>query len=224
MNHGIRDFFESANTFSDVISLHDPGLTYEMVTEKVPSFLRGWFELMQLDNRVRFEFFLDYWLNALAYTSHAYDAITHFFSRIQDLTVYLTKGKKNEPYVAHLIYCMKEEPGFFLGGLPLDEEQIEQLSKEYNFPFPTDYLDFFRIHNGFRRSKDGGIIASYDMKKELRIQSNVFPFYHSFGFDSYRCFFSEKGGNVFCENNSDTFPSFLDWLLSYIDPHWSNHG
>ena len=219
MNRSISDFFEA---FSDVISIHETHLCYEMVTEKVPSFLRGWFELMKLDSRVKFEFFRDYWLNTLAYTPQAYDAITHFFSRIEDFTVYLTKREKDESYVASLIYCMKEEADFFLGGLPLGEKQIDQLTKKYNFPFPTDYLDFFRIHNGFCRSKDEGLVPTFKMRKELEKQPKIFPFYT--GYDSYQWFFKFQGENVFCESGTTTFPSFLDWLLSYINPNWSNHG
>lgn len=196
MNCDLRSFFQRENTFSDVLSLHETHLTYEMVKEKDPSFLREWFEMMRLDHRVRFEFFRDYWLNSLAFTPHTYDAITHFFSRVEDIMVYLMKSGKDAPYVSNLIYCMKEESDFFLGALPLNEKQIEQFAKECNFPLPIDYLHFLRIHNGFRRSKDAGIISSWNMSKEMKEHSKVFPFY----------------------------PSFLDWLLFYIDVHWCCHG
>jgi len=221
------DYFKEGN-FHDVISLHDQkGLTWEKAKEKAPTLPKGWWELSHLDEGVKLEFIRDFWFNALPYLPHIYRFLDTFFAGVKELGTYLVQRCEKGPFEVFLAYSLKDR--FFLGRPPLLEKEIEAFKRTVDFPLPEDFLNFFRIHNGFSKGADTGIISSYALNEELehfiRGQEGLhlgdkvvdpgllLPFYRSFGLDIYQCFYKDwypdgEVGNVLCSLSDKTISSW----------------
>lgn len=97
---------------------------------------------------------------------------------------------------------------------------IVNLQCNFNDVLPKDYMSFLKIHDGFNKHSDTGIIKSSSLlsiyeKLQERIQNEVIysgrrviepraliPFYESFGQPSFQCFYLDwipidEVGNVF---------------------------
>lgn len=263
MEEDMYDIFGAAGKhFHQVIALHESShLTWEEVTSMAPLLPRGWFELAALPVEYRVEFTCDYWLSCLPFTSQKSGRLEkklgEFFDSVEEIGVFATQSKKGEAFEVHMVYSLKENAGFFQGGPPATPEAIETLIKRFeSITFPTDYLAFLRIHDGFSKYTDTGILKSRDvtqvyqklqhqLAEELLVRpdgetidpSRLVPFYESFGLHCYQCFYADwypegQIGNVyfseherFMSNFLDrnrleenlAFPSFLDWLIFYLE-------
>lgn len=208
----MRDSIATCLGESDLVFFHEKEkLSFEEAKKGFPQISKGWFELSKLQPPVRLEFIRDYWINAVPYFPHVYAAFDRFFSQVEEIGIV---GSKRGVYMT---YTLKTT--FFIGGIPLSDEGIETLKGQFDFPFPKDYLHFFRIHNGFAKGKDTGILpaeALPDACKNVRSREGIircgqevvdlqelFPFYRSFGLDVYQCFYQNwyvdgQVGNVLC--------------------------
>lgn len=210
--------------FHQVIPLHTAHLPWEKVVSLVPAISRGWYELAGLPVQDRIEFTRDYWLAKLPYHADLSDQISAFFSRLDDIGIFLTQQKAKAPFSAQLVYSLADNGGFFHGELPADDAAINAL--QALFPdtlFPGDYMAFLRIHNGFAKLTDTGILPStriqescaafqkmHEAESEPVLTADgalvnpeaLIPFYESFGMPFFQCFWKEwypdqEMGNVY---------------------------
>ena len=211
-------------SFHEVLPLHQSqDVTWKEVRDKEPLFPRGWYELAHLSSEDRIDFTKEYWLSRMPYHAKLMGAIQHFFSSLDDVGVYLLQKEIGEPFEACLMYHLKEDKGFFRGKPSADDEDIFEVEKVFKDAIPPpDYLAFLRIHNGFSKAADTGLVTTYDLEDRTREfrqlidledpiitatgalvnPDSLIPFYESFGMPVYQCFWTEwypnsEMGNVY---------------------------
>lgn len=222
----------SKGHFHKVIALHEkPELSWESISKIAPELCKGWFELSCLSSQDRIEFTQDFWLAKEPYHPKLDEFLTKFFGSLEDIAVYITQKKYDDPYEAHLVYCLKDDAGFFRGGPPATEKELANLQKAFsNFILPADYLAFLQIHNGFHKTTDcTGLICSSYMESAYKAfqklmdeqgilttykgtivdPSKLIPFYESFGMPFFQCFWAEwypenEMGNVYYSGMTKT--------------------
>ncbi len=230
MGNSIRDYFSSASddlpkgNFHRVIALHeDPHLEWETLHKSAPNLCRGWYELAKLNKKDRIEFLSEYWMNKLPYRQGVSEFLAGFLQNLDDIGVYITQRVFDATYECYLVYCLKEDSGFYKGLPPATDEQVQALLKQFpDLMLPPDFLAFLQIHNGFSKTTDStGIIPSgsiYEYYEKFQAlpaneviktlagndvnPSALIPFYKSFGMPYYQCFWSEwypegEMGNVY---------------------------
>ncbi len=210
--------------FHRVIPLQDePLLDWREASDLAPRLSRGWYELAQLSIQDRLEFTRDFWLAKLPYHPNLNEFINKFFATIDDIGIFLTQKKYEDPFEVHLVYSLADNSGFFHGYASASDKEIIDLQKDFpDYILPMDYLAFLQIHDGFAKLTDTGITQSRAMKegyeafqKMLREQEPVvtnkgasvnptalIPFYESFGLPFFQCFWGEwypqqEMGNVY---------------------------
>lgn len=247
MDNHIKDFFcqncdqSPRGNFHKVIALHaEPSIPWEYVSSLVPNMCKGWYELAHLDTEDRLQFLCDFWMTKLPFHPKLNSFLTTFFHSLDDIGVFVTQQKYDDPFEAHLVYSLKKDRGFFRGASPATEQQLLELQKTFpNVIFPKDYLSFLQIHNGFAKTTDiTGIIAisellsSYQDFQSLILEEGLLstsegrpvnpkaliPFYESFGMPFYQCFWGEwypqeEMGNVYYSDLTKTISD-----VNTIDP------
>jgi len=238
MDYHVKEYYRQSSdetphgNFHAVIALHEnPNLSWKSLKDKVPDLSRGWFELAHLSAKDRIEFTRDFWLSKLPYSPNLNDFLYRFFSTLDDIGVFITQKKFEDPYDTHLVYSIKNNSGFFRGAPPISEKHLLILQKSFSdFMLPSDYLAFMQIHDGFRKATDcTGITRSTDMlevykRLQYLIQQHepimtsrgatvdpktLIPFYESFGMPFYQCFWAEwypkeEMGNVYYSGETNT--------------------
>lgn len=238
MDHHLEDYYRQSSDetprghFHSVIALHRaPDITWEVISEKVRTLPRGWFELANLPGKDRIEFLRDFWMSKLPYRQGFDEFISRFFASLDDIGIFMTQKKFDDPYEPHLIYSLKGDNGFFRGDPPISDEELAALQKAFpNILLPNDYLAFLQIHNGFCKTTDcTGIINSnlvpeiysslcsflqqqdpiYTSRGAIVDPLSLVPFYKSFGMPFYQCFWTEwypeqEMGNVYFMQESRT--------------------
>jgi len=234
MDKHIKDFFSSssagnagpAGKFHQVISLNDrPELTWAEVTAKMPNFPRGWFELSHLTPEDRVSFTSEYWNTKIPFDLTINPSLGKFFKSLDDIAIYLTQKKYDDPYDVTMVYSIGDNGGFFRGQLPASDEDCITLQDQFSeIIFPDDYIAFLQIHNGFKKSIDCTgilpVLEVYQVYRRLREDvegqdevittragdlvnpATLIPFYESFGMPHFQCFweewYNEHGmGNVY---------------------------
>lgn len=227
----VKEFYQqfsdetSRGRFHKVIALHEnKEINWKIAQEKAPELCKGWFELAQLNPKDRVEFCRDFWLTKMPFHPHFPKFLTHFFSLVDDVEVFLVQPKFDDPFEAHMVYSMKNDAGFFRGFSGATEKEILLLQQAFSeFILPNDYLAFLEIHNGFCKTTDmTGITKSTVMEesyknfqimlaqqerltttKSLAVNpKTLIPFYESFGMPFFQCFWAEwypeqEMGNVY---------------------------
>jgi SMI1 / KNR4 family (SUKH-1) len=262
MNSHVRRFYRTfvdeetpVRFYHQVIPLHEhPEMAWDEIQQKIPSFPKGWHELARLPAGDRIEFIQDYWLSTLPFVSHVHTSLQNFFSNLDDIGVYLTQSQIDSSFECEIVYSLRDDSSFFHGAPP-SETQIELLKRTFNEALPDDYLAFLKVHDGFSKHSDTGIIRTKDLTSlynqlQERIQnemvysgktavdpSDLIPFYEAFGEPSFQCFYlrwtpMKSPGNVYYSmaegrisdvndpsawNQNLAFPTFLDWLIFYIE-------
>lgn len=239
MDHHIRDFYRQSSdesprgNFHKVIALHDaPDIDWELISAQVPRLSRGWYELSRLQTKDRIEFIRDYWLSKLPFRQGLAEAITRFFSSLDNLGIYITQQKWDDPFQVEMVYSLKGDSGFYRGGSPATEEDILRIKKHFSdYMLPLDYLAFLQIHDGFWKTTDctgltksAKLDESYQKFQEMLSKfppattagdpitpKSLIPFYESFGMPYYQCFWAEwypeeEMGNVYYSGESKTIP------------------
>ncbi len=211
--------------FHRVIPLHDePLIDWQEASEIAPKLCRGWYELAQLPVEDRIEFTREFWLAKLPYRPHLNEFLMKFFASLDDIGVFLTQQKYEDPFDVHLVYSLSGNSGFFHGAAPASDAEIINLQKDFpNYILPADYLAFLQIHNGFAKLTDTGMMPSTKMKESYESfqklmeegpepitttaghsvdPMSLIPFYESFGMPFFQCFWGEwypdqEMGNVY---------------------------
>ncbi len=231
---------EISKHFHKVVALHEErDLEWEALSGQIPLLSRGWFELSRLPKEDRIEFTREFWLAKLPFISpnesHLEERLYTFFESLEDIEIFATQAKENQPFEVHMIYGLKENVGFFHGEPPIKESGLESLAKQFaHVNLPPDYIAFLQIHDGFSKYTDTGLIKSRDMARtfqhfqhllaeELLVRpdgqvidpSSLIPFYESFGLHCYQCFYAdwypdEEIGNIYFSEPDRTMSNFLD--------------
>lgn len=221
--------------FHRVIALHEePMVDWGEASELAPNLCRGWYELAQLPLQDRLEFTREFW--CAKFTSHPtfVEFIVNFFDTVDDIGIFLTQQKYDDPFSVQLVYSLSENSGFFHGCPPAAENVIINLQKVFSdYILPADYLNFFRIHNGFAKLTDSGITKTEDMQEgyenlqkvlekgePLRTTSGIpinpkslIPFYKSFDMPFFQCFCGDwypdqEMGNVYYSGLTHTVSDY----------------
>jgi SMI1 / KNR4 family (SUKH-1) len=227
MNSQVRRFYRTfvdkeapVRFYHNVIPLHEsPEVGWDQIQEKMPSFPKGWHELARLPSSDRIEFVRDFWLTTLPFVSHVHAFLNEFFNRLDDLGIYLTQSRFDSSFECEVVYSLSDDSSFF-HGFPPSEERIEALREAFDDRLPEEYLAFLKVHDGFSKHSDTGIIRSKDLrsiydKLQDKIQNEaifcgnqmiapkeLIPFYESFGEPSFQCFYLDwtpigSPGNVY---------------------------
>lgn len=214
MNSHVRRFYRTyvdedtpVRFYHQVIPLHEnKEMAWEEIREKIPHLPKGWFELSQLHIEDRIEFIKDFWLSTLPFVSHIHAFLDIFFNRLDDIGVYATQSRFDSSYECEIVYSLRDDTSFF-HGMPPSEERIEMLKETFNDELPEDYLTFLKIHDGFSKHSDTGIIRSHNVRniydrlqerieneiiysgKQIVNPKDLIPFYESFGQLAFQCFY-----------------------------------
>lgn len=231
MDEHIKDFFcqfsdkNPHGQFHKVIALHDaPDGEFELIARALPAASRGWLELAQLPTLDRIELTKDFWQTKMRDYPRFSHFLDKFFATIQDIGIYITQHRFDDPLCCHMVYSLPNESGFFRGMLPASEDDLITIQSYFSeWVLPADYLAFLQVHNGFAKTTDcTGITATTCLVKNyehfqnfLNQQDPLFtskgkpvdskaliPFYESFGMPFYQCFWGEwhpegEMGNVY---------------------------
>lgn len=227
MNSHVRRFYrtfvdkeEPVQFYHKVIALHEsPDMEWEEIREKMPSFPKGWHELSRLPSTDRIEFIRDFWLTTLPFVSHVHSFLNEFFNKLDDVGIYLTQSRFDSAYECEIVYSLSDDTTFF-HGTPPSEGRIEALRSAFDDVLPEDYLAFLKVHDGFSKHSDTGIIRSKNLRgvydrlqekiqneaiycgAEVITPTELIPFYESFGQPSFQCFYLSftplgQPGNVY---------------------------
>ena len=225
MNSLVRQFFSGSkdNPFREVRFLSEENNgSWEEISKIAFNLPRGWYELSRVSEQDRVEFTRDFWLDRLPYHPSAHPAFFEFFEQLDDVVVVLTRRVEDEPMDGELIYSLADNSSFFRGRPPCTEADIQELQREIDVNLPRDFLSFLKIHNGFGKLSEMGLLESEEMgsarrrviemflKTAKRVRSGdvdvdpgaLYPFYEVCGLSSFQCFFSDwypgsEMGNVY---------------------------
>ncbi len=244
MNSLIRQFFQPGrqkeSNFFDVLFLNDHShAKWEEISEKAPHMPRGWFELSRVSPIDRVEFTRDFWLDRLPFYPATHPAFYEFFNQLDDVVVVLTREEKEEFWDAELVYSLEDNSSFFRGQPPCSEANLAELKNEIGASLPRDYLAFKKIHNGFGKLSEMGLLEIGELADARRRvmelllgsdhllksgsmtvdPSSLIPFYEAFGLASYQCFFTDwypgsEMGNVYL--------SGIDYTISDLNANSEN--
>ncbi len=243
MNEHVRHYFTVASEaqegghYHQVIPLEVAGSeTFESAQLKAPLLPKGWWELTRLPSEDRIEFVRGFWFATLPYMPGTSDIIGKFFGELDDIGVILTQQSAGSTFLAQMIYSMRNNSTFFRGLPPALKEERELLRRLFpTHPLPEDFIEFLKIHNGFSKVTDTGLIPAAAIQPTFESfqerlshkppltrgapyneeinPSSLIPFYQSFGTDSYQCFFAdwypqEEMGNLYYSGQDHTLSNF----------------
>lgn len=251
MNKHVNEYFcqysESSNqgNFHKVIAIQDaPDINWNTISLIAPNLSKGWFELCQLPTQDRLDFTFEFWLSKLPYYPKISQTLLKFFGALDDIGVFLSQKKYDDPFHVQMVYSLSEDRGFYRGMPNAREEDLLNLQKLFpEIILPKDYLAFLQIHNGFCKATDcTGITNTSTMNKlytefqtYLERQGEVttkggtpvnprtlIPFYESFGMPYYQCFWNEwhpiqEMGNVYYSGADNTISNPLKKMTGSIE-------
>lgn len=252
MNSLVRQFFTESKevSFKEVLFLSDEkSVDWEQVIRMAPDLPRGWFELSRVATQDRIEFTRDYWLDRIPYHPNAHPAFFEFFETLDDVTVVLTRSDEDEPMNAELVYSLADNSCFFRGRPPSREQDLNELKTEIGVSLPRDYLSFMKIHNGFGKLSEMGLLELEEiaharrrvmdllLQTEKRVKSgevdvdpgSLIPFYEALGLSSFQCFYTDwypgsEMGNVYLSGIDYTLSDVSDkkgWVENLAFPTFS---
>lgn len=138
-----------------------------------------------------------------------------------------------------MVYSLEDNSSFFRGKPPCTEADLAELKNELGVSPPRDYLAFKKIHDGFGKLSEMGLLeigeladarrrviellltANHSLRSGSTIidPSSLIPFYEAFGLASYQCFFTDwypgsEMGNVYL--------SGIDYTISDLKANSDN--
>ena len=164
MNSLARQFYEvgGESNFQEVLFLsEDRTQNWSDVSERVPDLPRGWFELSRISREERLEFIRDYWFDLLPYHPPAHQGVNEFFACLDDVALVITR--KDDELQPEMVYSFADNSTFFRGLPAASEEDLREFRSEMIIPLPRDYLSFLRIHNGFGKLSEMGLLKIEDV-------------------------------------------------------------
>lgn len=221
MNALVRRYLYEDGNFEEVLVLSEgPAKDWSEIERFAPNLPRGWFELSRVPSEDRVEFSRAFWLKRLPFNIKAHTAISDFFSSLDDVGVVLSK--KKDSWVPQLVYSFMDNSCFFRGLAPASDFQIDELKEELDFAFPSDWIAFTKIHNGFGKLSELDVLNIEEIPMvrrkvmEMLIKapqaiksgekvidpSSLIPFFEASGLSSFQCFYADwypgnEMGNVY---------------------------
>lgn len=234
MNSLARKFFTVNKEFKEVrILSEEPNTTWDQISSVAYDLPRGWFELSRVTPADRVDFTRDFWLDRMPYHPSAHPGFFEFFEQLDDVAVVLVRRREDEPLDAELVYSLADESCFFRGKPPCTESVLHELKGELEINLPRDFLSFSRIHNGFGKLSEMGVIEVDEIaharrrvmdlliQTDKRVKSGthdvdpgaLIPFFEALGLSSFQCFYTDwypgnEMGNVYL--------SGIDYILSDV--------
>ncbi len=222
--------------FHDVIPLHETAdVDWTQLSKMTPHLPKGWIELSRLKTEDRIEFTREFWLKTIPYEAKAYEFFQKFFSRLDDVGVFVTQAFFDSPYECEFVYSLRNESCFFHGRPPSSEDEVDQVITDYKGMLPEDFLTFLYIHDGFSKNNDAGMIPvrsiQFHFQKivdsvknqnrpilcggQVVDPSDLIPFYDSYGRGNYQCFYAnwdtgQGSGNVYYSKIEHAISNYLD--------------
>lgn len=252
MNSLVRKFFSRSEEtpFKESIFLsEEPNANWEEISKKAPDLPRGWFELSRVSPQDRVEFTRDFWLDRIPYHPSAHPAFFEFFEQLDDVAVVIMRLKEDEPFMSELVYSLADNSTFFRGKPPCKESELDELKHEIELTLPHDYLSFARIHNGFGKLSEMGLLEIEEIahakrrvmdlliQTDKRVKSGdldvdpgaLIPFYEALGLASFQCFYTDwypgsEMGNVYLSGIDYTLSDVSDkkaWTENLAFPTFS---
>ena len=157
--------------------------------------------------------------------------MSEFCSRLDDTAPVISR--KDDELQPEMVYSLADNSTFFRGLPPASEEDLREFRNEIGLTFPRDYLSFLRLHNGFGKLSELGLLriedvgiarqrvkglllhAEKSVKSEGRAvdPGSFIPFYEAYGLSSFQCFYADwypgsEMGNVYL--------SGIDYTISRI--------
>lgn len=239
MNELAKKFYVEGGDakLQQVIVLHENrDLSWNELSEKTFDLPRSWFELSRVSREERIEFTCDFWLDRLPFNPKAHPFFFQFFSRLDDVAIVVIK--KDGEFSSEMVYSLADNSTFFRGFPPAIDQDIAMFKTEIGCGLPRDYLSFLRLHNGFGKLSELGLLSMEEVvlarhrvralllngEKEIRWENHLvdpeslIPFYEEFGLDSFQCFFSDwypnnEMGNVYLSGINYTISDVTDRKL-----------
>jgi hypothetical protein len=233
MNALVREFYRT--NFHQVVFLTETKEDWHAAKKRWDLLPRGWFELSQLDFTDRIAFTRDFWLTRIPYHPRFHPFLEEFFNQLDDVGVVAGQMKEEGPWTLELVYSMGGNKSFFRGSLPCNEEAIDELKRSIHANLPHDYLAFLRMHNGFGKLSELGLLDTEEVVSTrrrlidqlLRYEQpllmdvhpvdpgSLIPFFEFFGLSSYQCFFTDwypgnEMGNVYLSGIDYTISDYTD--------------
>ncbi len=241
MNEHVTRYYQSnaggEGDFIEATPLHEipeRECGYEEALALSPNLPKGWFELAHLSPEDRVEFVRGHWNARLPFVPHIRKLITHFFSQIDDIGIFLVQRRSNHPHFAEMVYSLSGDRGFFHGSPGARGEAVEELEEAFpDATLPVDYLAFLQVHDGFCKGTDTGLLPSrhiplaYEELQELLEERpplqlpkgeeidprRLIPFYQSFGLQCYQTFYADwypegEMGNLYYSGGENTLSDF----------------
>jgi len=226
----------STGHFHRVMPIHDdPTIDWSQLKALSPGLCRGWFELAKLPSSDRIEFSHDFWLSKLPYRPNLKESLDNFFGQLDDIGIFITQQKYDDPFSSTMVYSLRDNEGFFLGNDPAGEQEILALQRDFlDTILPNDFTTFLQMHNGFAKYTDTGVTSTGEMykryeefqegfEKEYPIPlfkgepvnpKDLIPFYKSFGMPYFQCFWKQwypdqEMGNVYYSLKARTIPDYI---------------
>jgi hypothetical protein len=212
MNSLARDFFLDAGPFFEVRVLEEErAWSWERAKTLCPRLPRGWFELSRCASDVKREFVLDFWLSHFSFQPHVHPMFIDFFTKVEDISVVVTQSAVGEAFVPELVYSLKEDRTFFRGFVGASEGEVREAQSTFSFLLPKDYLAWMKIHNGFGKLSEMGMLPLDELfplyrsvqmiqlnwKEPLYIRnrrvdpSSFVPFFEAEGLQSFQGFYTD---------------------------------
>ena len=221
MNSLVGQYFREGPNFEKVIFLNERSeLSWDDIVEITPDFPRGWFELSRISIENRRDFIYDFWLDRLPFNVNAGPALGRFFEKLDDVGVVLSCSRGI--WTSELVYSLSDNSSFFRGSIPASFPDLEEAKMSLGLSLPRDYLAFAKIHNGFGRLSEMGLLKLDELGDAKRRLSQLIlktdqlvksgpvsvdpgalsPFYEVYGLDSFQCFYADwypgsEMGNVY---------------------------
>lgn len=237
MNLLIEKFYSPKESgFKEVIFLSEESeASFEDLCLTALDLPRAWYELSRISARDRVEFTREFWLDRIPYHPAAHPLFFAFFEKLSDVMVVLTRSMENEPMDAELVYSLRDGSSFFRGRPPCESGELMDLEDLLQVNLPRDFLSFLRIHDGFGKLSEMGLIEALEipetkrrvmdriLKSEKRIFSgnkevdpgSLIPFFEALGLSSFQCFYKDwypgsEMGNVYFSGIEDTVSDISD--------------
>ncbi len=223
MNDLAKQFYVEGGDakFEGILILHENrDFSWAELSEKVFDLPRSWFELSHISKEERVEFVCDLWLDRLPFHPKAHPFFFQFFARLDDVAIVVVK--KEGEFSSEMVYSLADNSTFFRGFPPAIDQDISLFKTEIGHGLPRDYLSFLKLHNGFGKLSEAGLLNMDEVvlargllrdsllygENEIRFEdhlvdpNSLIPFYEDYGLSSFQCFFTDwypnsEMGNVY---------------------------
>ena len=208
MNRLVREFFRADQAQFQAVRFLSDEVDLSAEESDRLDLPKAWYELSRVCKEDRLDFIRDLWVRKFSFHLEASTAIEDFFDKLDDIIILVCRHSEEEPWQPEMVYSFADNSTFFRGLMPANDETIEQTKKQFTCQLPKDFWAFNRLHNGFGRLSEIGILpldelddvrkdlikAVKNTDKPLRMgaewvdPNSLYPFYSEYGIGSFQCF------------------------------------